>query len=311
MLGKLRRKRVHSHVTHAKTHGMDVDWDDLRTVMCLVQRGSLAGAAEELGVNYTTVARRVRRAEDSLGYALFERLADGYSPTPSALLLAARAGEMEEIAQGMFRQLQGQETELQGPLTVTAPQLLIANFLAPVLDEFIQAYPRVELSVRATNDLLDLTRREADLAIRISREPGNSLKGLRLLPQDSASFGTKAWAKQIANSPEDTIDWIVYSSYPGPPKATDPKYLNHKVRLLLDDMVAMLGAAEEGLGIIRLPMFLGRNSPVLVQLPVLPPQPYPDIWVVAHPDVWPSAKSKAFRDILVKHCKQNRALFVA
>ena len=64
-------------------------------------------------------------------------------------------------------------------------------------------------------------------------------------------------------------------------------------------------------GVVRLPFFLGRSLPGLVQVPCLPPQPYADIWAVAHPDVWPSAKLKAFRDVLVPHIRAHRALFVA
>jgi len=72
----------------------------------------------------------------------------------------------------------------------------------------------------------------------------------------------------------------------------------------------MVGAAQAGLVVVRLPMFLGRASAGLVQVPVLPPQPYADIWVVGHPDVWHSKKLRVFRDILVSYCKEHRSQFV-
>lgn len=290
---------------------MDMAWDDLRTVLLLVRHGSLAGAASALGVNYTTVARRVRRAEAASQQRLFERLADGYHPTDAAHLIARHAEEMERAEHSMMRQLRGAETGLSGLLTITAPQLLIASFLAPVIDDFTTAHPDVQLRVLATNQLLDLTRREADLAIRISRDPGDTLKGLRLLEQHSASFANANWAAQIADDPQAMIDWIVYDAYPDPPKGRDRRYPNHRVRLRLDDMVAMIGAAQAGLGVVRVPMFLGRAMNGLQQVPVLPPQPYPEIWVVSHPDVWPSAKLAAFRSVLMAHCRANRGLFVA
>ncbi|WP_170114428.1 LysR family transcriptional regulator [Litoreibacter ponti] len=289
---------------------MDMAWDDLRTVMVLVRHGSLAGAAQALGVNYTTVARRVRRAEDALGQPIFERLPDGYHPTDTAHLIAAKAEQMEAAEHGLMRQLRGAETALSGPLTITAPQLLIASLLAPVIDQFTSAHPEVELTVRATNQRLDLARREADLAVRISRDPGDTLTGLRLLAQDSASFASPAWAARIEAEPQAMIDWVVYDAYPDPPQARSARYPNHRVRLRLDDMVAMIGAAKAGLGVIRMPMFLGRTTEGLQQVPVLEPQPYPDIWVVGHPDVWPGAKLAAFRSMLVAHCKTRAALFV-
>lgn len=290
---------------------MDVAWDDLRTVLLLVRHGSLAGAASALGVNYTTVARRVRRAEAALGQLLFERLPDGYRPTDAAHLIAEHAEQMEATEHGLMRLMQGAETTLRGKLTITAPQLLIASFLAQVIDKFTRAHPQVDLTVLATNERLDLARREADLAIRISRNPGDMLTGLRLLEQESASFANSDWAARIEAEPEAMIDWVVYDAYPDPPKAVDARYPNHRVRLRLDDMVAMVGAAQAGLGVIRMPMFLGRTTHGLVQVPVLAPQPYPEIWAVGHPDVWPSAKLVAFREVLVEQCKANRAQFVA
>jgi DNA-binding transcriptional LysR family regulator len=246
-----------------------------------------------------------------LNTLLFERLPDGYRPTEAAHVLAEHADQMETAEHSMMRQLQGAETELSGMLTITAPQLLIANFLSPVIGQFIKMHPRIELRILATNDLLDLTRREADLAIRISENPGDTLMGLRLLKQDNASFSTQDIADRIANEPTAMIDWIVYDGHPNVPKGVSSDFPNNNVRFRFDDMVAMIGAAQAGLGVVRMPMLLGRTSAGLVQIPVLPPRPYADIWVVGHPDVWPSQKLQAFRDILKSYCKLHRHQFVA
>ncbi len=290
---------------------MNVAWDDLRTVLLLVRHGSLAAAAEQLDVNYTTIARRIRRAEQTLNLALFERLADGYRPTEAGHLIAKHANEMEVAEHALRRSLLSADVALSGPLTITAPQLLIANFLAPVIDQFTTGYPDITLRVLATNDILDLTRLEADLAIRISRNPGDTLTGLRLLEQETAAFATQELAEKIAGNPKGMIDWVVYDTYPNVPKGIDPAYPNNRVRLRFDDMVAMLGAAQSGLGVVRMPLFLGRGTTGLVQVPVLPPQPYADIWLVGHKDVWPSRKARAFREGLVAHCKAHRGQFVS
>jgi DNA-binding transcriptional LysR family regulator len=196
-------------------------------------------------------------------------------------------------------------------LTLTAPQLLLSNFLAPVLDQFNRAYPQVELRILASNELLDLTRLEADLAIRISNSPGDTLMGLRLMKQDNASFASPDVAQRIAADPTAMVEWVIYDGLPGIPKDVSANFPNHRVRFRFDDMVAMVGAAQTGLGVVRMPMFLGRTTPGLVQVPVLPPQPYSDVWVVGHPDVWPSRKLSAFRDVLVAYCKDHHSLFVA
>lgn len=279
--------------------------------MLVVRHKTLAGAASELEVNYTTVARRIRRAEKALGLLLFERLADGYKPTEAAGAVASYTEDMESAELGLRRYIQGIDSELSGLLTLTAPQLLISNFLAPVLDAFERRYPAIELRVLATNDILDLTRLEADLAIRISRTPGDSLTGLRLLKQETASFACPDMIDRIKADPTAMIDWIVYDRFPNVPMPVSKDFPNQRVRFRFDDMVAMIGAAQAGLGVVRAPMFLGRATAGLALAPVLPPQPYADIWAVGHPDVWPSRKLEAFRKILVAHCKKNKHIFVA
>jgi DNA-binding transcriptional LysR family regulator len=290
---------------------MSAEWDDLKTVLAVARSGTLAAAGADLGLNYTTVARRVQRAEAALGVNLFHRLPDGYRATDIGLLVARHAALMDQQADGLFRALQGQDQTLRGRLVVTAPQLLIGPHVAPVLEQFSEQHPEVEVLLRATNDLLDLNRREADLAIRISRTPGDTLMGVRLCEQQAASFAAKSVAKRLKDYPDAPVEWIVYEQSPKVPKAAMELYPNSKVRMVFDDMAAMVGAAQAGLGVVRMPMFLGRASEGLEQVPVLPPQPYADIWVVAHRDVWPSAKVKAFREMLVPWFKSHRDCFVS
>lgn len=290
---------------------MDADWDDLRAVLAVVRRGTLAGAADELGVNYTTVARRVSRAEAAMDEVLFERLPDGYRPTATGRVVAEHAADMDAAQNALFRGLKGRDERLQGDLVITAPQLLIAHLLAPAFQLFQERHPEVALHLRATNELLNLNRREADLAIRISRNPGDTLKGLRLVEQHNASFANADWARRIEDDPQGQIDWIIYEQSGALPKGVLETYPGSRVAYRMDDMVAMSGAAQAGLGVLRLPFFLGRALPGLEQVPCAPPAPYADIWAVAHPDVWPSAKLRAFRDVIVPFFRARRALFVA
>ncbi|WP_425072936.1 LysR family transcriptional regulator [Sagittula sp. S175] len=290
---------------------MQPDWTDLRTVLALVRGGTLAAAGDALGVTYTTVARRVARLEEALGETLFERLTDGYRPTATARLVAERAAEMEASEHALMRSIAGQDARLSGRFVVTAPQLVIAHVLAPSLKRFAEAHPAVELHIRATNDLLDLSRREADLGIRVSRSPGDTLKGLRLAAQDTACFGSETVAERIAVDPEGPVDWILHSGTAEVPKAAMAQAPGSRVRFRFDDMIAIAAAVQAGLGVARMPMFLGRALPGVVQVPILPPTPYADIWVVGHPDVWSSAKSVAFREVIAADVKAQRTRFVA
>ena len=136
------------------------------------------------------------------------------------------------------------------------------------------------------------------------------MKGRRLTDQHSACFASKAWAKKIADSPDAQIDWLVYNAYPNLPEETLKAAPNSKIKLRFDDMVAMAGAAVAGLGVVRMPVFLGRSLG-LSQIPTLPVTPYMEIWVVGHTDVWKGAKVQAFRAELISFFKDNKQTFTA
>jgi DNA-binding transcriptional LysR family regulator len=296
----------------SKSHiQIKANWDDLETILCLVEMGSLARAAAKLGVNYTTVARRVTRAEAAMNMKLFERLTDGYHPTEDAYVVARYAAKMQSHEHDLLRAMKGRDESLSGPLVITGPELIMAYVLPPALKAFREKHPNVELIVKATNKPLDLARLEADLAVRVTPDPLSSLIGVKLTAQDTASFATKEWADRIAENPEDTFDWIIYSEHVDLPKGVRETYPNARVGYRFDDMIAMVGAAQAGLGIVRLPMFLGRRAAGLVQVPMLTPKPYADIWLLGHRDVWAGAKQAAFRAQVTASIKADREIFVA
>lgn len=290
---------------------MSAHWDDLKTVMHLVRGGSLANAADALGVSYTTVARRVKRAEDDLGIQLFDRLADGYQATEAGEVVARKAAAMETEEMDLLRNLIGSEQVVSGVLTITAPQLLCSTYLIPVFKEFAEKYPEVELHVRSDSALLDLNRREADLAIRVSDTPGDSLTGRVLARQESMVFGNAEWAAKLRSNVNAPVPWIIPERIPPAFKKYAPDIPNEDVVLRTDDMVTMIEAARAGMGVVMLPAFLGRNTPDLHELDLCQPMTFPEVWAVAHRDIWRSARVAAFREILVPHFKKNAHLFVA
>ena len=290
---------------------MEIDWEDIKTMLAVVRGGTLGRAAQTLGVNYTTVARRIMRAETALGQKLFERLTEGYRPTDLGLLAARHAEQMEQHQNALLRQLQGRDDTLRGPLVITAPQILLNLHLVHVIDQFCSMHPEVELSVNAANDLVDLGRRRADLAVRVSDSPGDTLTGLRLSDQHTAAFASPEVARRIAAAPDDAVGWIVYSQTKGVPAAALARNPRAFVRARFDDMIAMIGAAQAGLGVVRTTMFIGRGTPGLVQVPVMEPSPSAPIWVVAPADVWPGAKVSAFRALLRTYFRKHGAEFLA
>ncbi|MBE1297474.1 MAG: LysR family transcriptional regulator [Rhodobacteraceae bacterium] len=288
---------------------MKISWDDMQTVLALVRGGSLAAAGAELGLTYTTVARRIRRAEDALGRPLFERRPEGYHATEEALEIVEAARRMEAEEQAALRRLSGKAQELSGPLSLTAPPLLIQTLLAPLLAEFTARHPQVALTVRASNGVLDLARREADLALRISRTPQESLVGRKLVEQVSGFFALPEIAKAAAEAPKAPLDWVLYSGHEAPPVAARKVHPDIRVRARLDAMPSMIAAAQAGMGALRMPVFLSRAYPELVPLRHLALQPYAPIWLLSHRDLQGSAKVTAMKDDLEPWFRSNTSVF--
>ncbi|KAB7614297.1 LysR family transcriptional regulator [Amylibacter sp. SFDW26] len=301
-------KTREKYLSMCKNACMGADWEDIKTVLCLIEGGSLAKAGEMLGVNYTTVARRITRIERTLGQQLFLKAKSGYKPTEAGLQVGQTARRMDEHNSELQRSLLAREDVLSGVLTITVPPLLVGPFLTDVFAAFKERYPNVELNIRATNHALDLNKPEADIAIRISNTPDETLVGQRLARQRSASFASVGLAKMLRETPTQPIPWVGLLNTKGAPKASLRNYPNAEIVYRFDDMSAILGAVQSGLGVARMPMFLGQSDGV-VQLPILQPQPYWDIWVLTHADLRKAPKVRAFKDLLIPYFKRRAADF--
>ncbi len=290
---------------------MPAHWDDLKTVMHLVRKGSLATAGDALEVSYTTVARRIKRIEEDLGLQLFERLADGYQPTDAGRLVAERAAAMESQEHDLMRHLSSVDETLKGTLTITAPQLVFTGMIGPAIREYSRLYPEVQIQLRASVEMLDLSRREADLAIRVSNDPGDSLVGRRLAQQQSGFFAVPELVDMLGKDPKARVNWIGFNQNPKVPDVVMEHFPNTKIGLLSDDYISMLSAAKMGVGIVEIPFSIGRQAEGLRLIETLPPREFPDIWMVAHRDVWASAKVAAFRELLLPIFRERRTQFTA
>jgi len=197
---------------------------------------------------------------------------------------------------------------MTGVLTITTPPLLVGPFLAEIFAHFKALYPEIELNIRATNQALDLNKPEADVAIRISNTPDETLVGQRLAKQRSASFASEALAQTLKDNPDMTVPWVGLLNTQGAPKASLRNYPNAKVVYRFDDMHAIMGAVQAGLGVGRMPMFAG-HTPGIVQVPLLQPQPYWDIWILTHADLRKAPKVQAFKNVLVPYFKKRAGEF--
>jgi len=147
------------------------DWNDIRLFLAVAESGSALGAARLLGLNQTTVARRMDVLEHQLGLTLFERRNLGYRLTEDGATLRAAALPMAAQAAAIAAQGEKQRRQLSGTIRVTAPEVIFGYFLAPIVAEFRHQHPEVRIEYDSAESLVDLTKGEADVAIRATEQP--------------------------------------------------------------------------------------------------------------------------------------------
>lgn len=169
-------------------HGLD--WDDIRHFLQVVHAGSLTRAAHQLGVNQTTVSRRITALEKRFKKKLFDRSGNHWAITPIGEQLAASAEIMADQANTIERHVMADSQELSGRLRVTVADVCTRKLVLPAIRRFTKLYPDVDVELIATRDLLDLAAREADVALRSTDEPPPDLVGKRIAQLGYAIYGT-------------------------------------------------------------------------------------------------------------------------
>lgn len=292
-----------------KNDQMNLNWNDLRFVLETVRHGGLSGAARALKVNHATVSRRIAAAEAAVGARLFDRAKAGYRPTEAGVEAAAIAEQMEARSHELSRSLTARDQALGGSLTITAPQLLVERLLAPILHDFKQAYPAIDLSIVAANRALNLSAHEADVAFRISDSPGDTLVGRRVTEQKAAVFVSRALLEALGDDPARPLDWIRFAHWPGPPDVLKEAWPQRRVTLTVDDMYAALAGVRAGFGATRMPCFIGDSEPDLVRLPAVPLLAYRPLWVLTHADLRHTRKVTTFTSFAAARISAMRPLF--
>ena len=293
----------------------DLDWSDLRHALAIGQAGTLAGAARQLGVNATTVQRRLEALEQRLGARLFDRLRSGYQPTEAGAVLLEQARRMADQADEIERRVLGRDRELTGPLRVATAFVVMEHLLPRPLADFAQAYPGIEVEVVENAILVDLSRRhtdnssdwahrEADVALRLSSNVAEHLVGRQLgmtqcrvyarrgaagLPQSETSlpvlFREAPWVAFERDATHRVYDrWM----------RTHLDRAEVRVRVRVDIFNAVAAMLRTGLGVGVLPTFMEEQHPELVAVSEPIPELAAPVWMLTHPDLRRTARVRAF-----------------
>jgi DNA-binding transcriptional LysR family regulator len=291
-----------------------MDWDDLRIVRAVAAGGSLASAARALRLNHSTVLRRVAAFEKRLGLRLFERLPTGYVATSGGEELLSAAERIGEIVAGLEVRLAGQDLRLTGSLRVTTTDTLMTTILPDLFAGFRDAYPGIVVEVAVSNQMFNITRRDADVAIRPANDPPETLIGRRVGPLPRAIYGSRRYAARkrlrladLAGEPWLAPDEsLAQSSIAQWMQATLPAA---EIVFRADSLVALADAAQAGLGLVALPCYLGDSRPGLVRVHPPVEAMTTALWLLTHPDLRRTARIRAFLDFAAAWLKRQRGLF--
>ncbi|MGU3536973.1 LysR substrate-binding domain-containing protein [Methylobacterium sp. A54F] len=285
---------------------MAPDWDDYRLVKAIADAGGLTRAAARLGINHSTAFRRLAAAEAALEARLFERLRSGYVPTAAGAAMVAAATRMEEETAGFARAVAGRAVLPAGELRVTAPATLFAETLMPILARFRARYPAIVLDLVLSEEALNLSRRDADVAIRASDAPPPTLVGRRLATVPWAIYGR---ADQ-AHGPLEACAWVTPGESVGGARFlrfVEARTTPERIVVRLNTVLGLREAIEAGLGIGPLPCMSADRRPALVRLGEPEPELQSSLWLLTHQDLRHSARVRVFMDFVGEALAPMRA----
>ncbi len=291
----------------------NVSWDEFRLVKAIAETGSLAGAGDVLALNHSTVFRRLNALENDLGSRLFERSRTGYVPTPAGEEMVAIAARMFEDITDFERRVAGRDVKPSGELRVTTNDSLVAHLATPLFGAFCRQFPEIKLDVVIENRALNLSRRDADVAIRATAEPPETLVGRRIASIAWSVYGAKGSHIQPTDDPSDLADhcWIGFGDAIGtigPARWMARAVAPTKIFYRLNTVLGLSQAVESGLGIGFVPCFIGDKAPGLTRLLRSPMVFDASLWLLTHPDLKNSARVRAFVDFMGRELMKHKPL---
>jgi len=283
-----------------------MEWSDVRIFLAVVRAGTLGGAARSLRLSHPTVGRRLRALEEATGQTLFQRTADGLILTEEGSAIVALAEQMEEGALAMERRLAGQEQSLRGCLRISSADWFGAYVLPPIIAEYTNAYPGVDVEILTGTRLFSLAQRESDIAFRIVPFDTSDIVQRRLTrltygvyvaagaaePVFGDGTGFRLITHDTSTGQFPDIAWLA-ESFPNATPVMRSNNRNVQARM-----------CKQGVGIAVLPRAVGNQTPGLRLLDLPSEPPSRDIWMGYHRDLKHLQRLRAFIGVVEDHLRE-------
>ncbi len=292
-----------------------MNWDDLRFVLEVCRSGSALAAAGKLGVNQSTVMRRIAQAEEALGVELFERKQSGYVATPNGLCAADIAERMEREVHALRSAMAAVQRALAGTVRITTSELLGSFIIASCLRSFQKFNPGVRIELITDDRRLDLARGEADIALRAGSRPEGGGIVMRRMPGAAwAVYCSRAYAQEhgTPGSREGIRDHEIIGMEGPMAQLPGPRWLSEaapgaQIRFRSNSLMNLVSNLRAGLGVATLPCIAGDSEPNLVRCFAPPPELESEMWLIIREDLKSAPHIRAFADYLAVYLHSIRA----
>jgi DNA-binding transcriptional LysR family regulator len=282
-----------------------IDWNDLRYFLAIARAGSLAGAAQALEVNHSTVFRRLNAFEQRLGVRLFERLPLGYLPTAEGAEIRRHAEAVDEAVNALSRSVAGRDARLSGLIRVTTAPNLATDYLAGYVARLRALHPEIVVEIAVGDHEFDLARREADVALRATQSPPEYLVGRKVLElpwyvsagrATIANFGTPTKTTDLERLPllgaDDSFMRLPAFAW------LRRNFPERQFVARAGDLATLRALTLAGLGFTLLPG--DQQGPELVHLFPVEPRFVGQLWLLTHPDLRHVARIRAFMEFVAE-----------
>jgi len=291
---------------------MTVDWDDLRYVLAVAETGSLSAAARRLGVNHSTVFRRIRTVEAQIGDRLFDRLPTGYAPTAVGEEVRTSALRVADEVAALDRRLSGRDVRLTGTIRATVSDDIAYRYIGRHVSGFRDAYPGITLELAVDNRLYNISKREADVAVRPTHNPPENLVGRRVSDVAFTLYGARRlFSANVGLDVLNELPWVVPDdSLAHIPQARWQRTLAPNAHAVFrsNSMLGLYQGIAAGIGVGFVPCFLGDCDPELVRIRPPEPELATGLWLLTHEDLRRSGRVRAFLDFMATAIATDRDL---
>jgi DNA-binding transcriptional LysR family regulator len=294
------------------TLGLVLEWSDLRVFLAVSTSSSFTAAAKAVHLDQTTVGRRIASLEATLGTKLFRRGRDGLALTAEGHEVLRLAREMEVAALALERRVAGRDRAAQGPVRMATIETFGSRFLAPRAPEFCQEHPEIEWTLVTSSRTVSLTRREADVAVRLERPPQADLVVRKLGTYAYALYASPSYLAKRAAARTDLAAHDVLGfdeELSSIPESIWLSERTHRYALRSNSFSVLERAAMAGAGVAVLPCFLADAREDLVRVDPSEDVSARSLWIVVHAELATQTRVRAVVDFVTRQFVASRDSF--